>query len=63
MPANWAMPVWLSLILCGARPGGLRETMTLEFETQSISALFPDSRAGALHYENIKKDCYDSYFR
>lgn len=63
MPANWAMPVWLSMILCGARAGGLRETRTINFESQRIPDLFPDSRAGSAHYAALRRDEEDRYFR
>lgn len=57
------MPVWLSMILCGARAGGLRETRTINFESLRIPDLFPDSRAGSAHYATLRRDEEDRYFR
>ncbi|XP_065204275.1 ribonucleases P/MRP protein subunit POP1 [Planococcus citri] len=63
IPVNWAMPVWLSLILCGAKPGGLRESKTINFESKLMPDLAPDSQAGQEHYSQIETTDRDHYFR
>lgn len=63
IPANWAMPVWLSLILSGAKPGALRESKTLNFESKKMPELTPDSKAGLEYYHEITTIDRDRYFR
>lgn len=63
IPANWAMPVWLSLILSGAKPGGLRESKTINFESKIMPDLPPDSQAGHEHYREIETSDRDRYFK
>lgn len=63
LPSNWAMPVWLALILCGARAGGLRETRTINFESHRSLEMSPDSEAGKKYYAELKSQYEDIYFK
>lgn len=49
MPAGWAMPMWMALIFRGARPGGLKQTISMGLESGSMEHLdiyAPDTSAG-----------------
>lgn len=60
IPAGYGMAFWLSLILRGARAGGLREASQLLFEN-GICDFQPDTLAGkseSIRQEIILKDRY-----
>lgn len=61
-PAGWGMPVWMALILNGARPGALRETRTINFEAKTMQ-FPPDSKAGKAHYKCVEETSRDRYFK
>lgn len=56
------MPVWMALILNGARPGALRETRTINFEAKTMQ-FPPDSKAGKAHYKCVEETSRDRYFK
>lgn len=66
LPENWALPFWLSLIFRCVRPGGLRESRSLIFETLNMSTpdiFHPGSPAyerESIHQEQILRE---NYFR
>ncbi|GJQ71269.1 hypothetical protein Trydic_g11008 [Trypoxylus dichotomus] len=46
LPSGWAQPTWLTLIMYGARAGGLREAESISFEMGLPSILEPDTESG-----------------
>lgn len=62
VPAGYGLSVWLSLIRCGAKSGGWRETETIASE-MSEEVFLPDTLAGRkeeLRRSNLKRE---EYFR
>ncbi|XP_043473836.1 ribonucleases P/MRP protein subunit POP1 [Leptopilina heterotoma] len=64
IPQNWALSFWLSFIFRCVRPGGLRESRSLIFETLNMSApdIFhpgtPAYEREAIHQQQLLKDNY-----
>ena len=58
MPAGWARAFWISLIMFGARVGGLREFDSLYFESGQLPILEPDTNCGEENdrcsFENLR---------
>nr|XP_022920798.1 ribonucleases P/MRP protein subunit POP1 [Onthophagus taurus] len=46
IPSGWALPTWLTLVMWGARTGGLRESESIQFEKGRPNVLEPDTKAG-----------------
>ncbi|KAJ8924560.1 hypothetical protein NQ315_000709 [Exocentrus adspersus] len=63
IPSGWAQPVWISLIMWGARPGGLKQTNMIAFETNQPNFLYPDTSAGATEETAISNQYRERYFR
>lgn len=63
IPSGWAQPIWISLILWGARPGGLKETNSITFEMNQPNFLFPDTSAGEEEELSISNQCREVYFK
>ena len=62
IPAGWSSSVWLSLVLRGARVGGIRESESLAFESGS-SLWYPDTQATQKESEQLEKQSKLEYFR
>lgn len=62
VPPNYAMPLWISLIIHGARAGGLRDSRNICFESQQ-HYLFPDTKAGKSEATRIYEELRSKYFR
>ncbi|KAG6444816.1 hypothetical protein O3G_MSEX003596 [Manduca sexta] len=62
MPSGYGLPFWLTFIMFGARPGGLRETESLAFEMGECY-FPPDSEAGRIEEEKIESELKNRYFR
>ncbi|XP_046969059.1 ribonucleases P/MRP protein subunit POP1 [Vanessa cardui] len=62
IPSGYGLPFWLTLIMFGARSGGLRETENLAFEMGQCY-LPPDSEAGRLEEIRIESELKEKYFR
>ncbi|XP_077289093.1 POP1 ribonuclease P/MRP subunit [Arctopsyche grandis] len=62
LPAGYGMPFWLSLILRGARTGGLRETSKLLFESGNFE-FQPDTLPGRNEELRIEAILKEKYFR
>ena len=63
IPEGWGMAFWMSLVLIGARPGGLRENKHLQLEMEQLQTPneYPDTSAGkhfAQEEEERKKEDY-----
>lgn len=63
LPSAWAQPVWLSLIMWGARSGGLRETDSVIFESNQSHFLFPDTQSGKNEENLIVRKLKDDFFK
>ncbi|PSN54054.1 hypothetical protein C0J52_03083 [Blattella germanica] len=63
MPAGWALPFWLGLTFRGARPGGLRETSSIEFEASSEHVFSPDTEADYKESESQQLQLKEHHFR
>ncbi|XP_014226502.1 ribonucleases P/MRP protein subunit POP1 isoform X1 [Trichogramma pretiosum] len=66
LPAEWSMPVWLSLILRCARPGGLRESKSIAQECSNLNVPcinHPDTEAYQIEAEYTKTQMIEKYFR
>ncbi|CAH1968285.1 unnamed protein product [Acanthoscelides obtectus] len=63
LPATYAQPIWLSLIMWGGRPGGLRETDSIGFEANAEPMLSPDTKAGVEEEVLVSNKCKDEFFR
>nr|XP_023012368.1 ribonucleases P/MRP protein subunit POP1 [Leptinotarsa decemlineata] len=63
LPSVWTQPVWLSLIMWGARPGGLRETDRIDFESGYPHCLNPDTSAGSQEELSISDKCKEDFFK
>lgn len=57
------MPVWLCLIMWGARVGGLRESETIQYEMGRYDILPPDTKAGQTEDDYVNKQYRDRFFR
>ncbi|CAG4947396.1 unnamed protein product [Parnassius apollo] len=62
VPAGYGLPFWQTLIMFGARSGGLRETECVAFEMGECY-LPPDSDAGSLEEKRIELQLKEKYFR
>lgn len=62
-PSGWAKPFWISLIMWGARAGGLRESESMAFEMGRPCILTPDTEAGRREEERITEEHEKRYFR
>ncbi|XP_036326858.1 ribonucleases P/MRP protein subunit POP1, partial [Rhagoletis pomonella] len=62
MPAGYGMPIWLSLIMWGAKPGGLREFETIAREMGTEEHL-PDTVAGRVLAATRHQELSAKYFR
>ncbi|XP_044752794.1 ribonucleases P/MRP protein subunit POP1 [Coccinella septempunctata] len=63
LPSSWAQPVWISLIMWGARSGGLREYSHNNFEMGKFDLLFPDTPAGQKEETTVSEKCIETFFR
>ncbi|XP_060861547.1 ribonucleases P/MRP protein subunit POP1 [Metopolophium dirhodum] len=63
LPAGWAMPFWLGLIMNGCQPGGLRETTTMVLERCLPRPDEPDTDAGNLRAMLEKEEAMKKHFR
>ncbi|KAL3281053.1 hypothetical protein HHI36_004277 [Cryptolaemus montrouzieri] len=63
LPSSWAQPIWLSLIMCGARSGGLREFKHHNFEIGKPDFLYPDTFSGKIEEVYVTTDYTKTYFR
>ncbi|CAH0546429.1 unnamed protein product [Brassicogethes aeneus] len=61
LPGGWAQPTWISLIMFGARSGGLQETNTITFEMGQNDSLEPDTEAGAREEADVSEKCRESF--
>ncbi|CAH4032842.1 ribonucleases P/MRP protein subunit POP1 [Pieris brassicae] len=62
LPSGYGLPFWLTFIMFGARPGGLRETEHLSHE-KGETYLCPDSVSGTLEEERIELQLKEHYFK
>lgn len=62
VPSGYGMSVWLSLIMCGAKPGGLREFESIHRELGTDQFL-PDSVAGIKESGERQLELRVKYFR
>ncbi|XP_068618365.1 ribonucleases P/MRP protein subunit POP1 [Battus philenor] len=62
VPAGYGLPFWQTFVMFGGRPGGLRETENVAFETGECF-LPPDSEAGKLEEKRIEQELKEKYFR
>jgi ribonuclease P/MRP protein subunit POP1 len=62
VPAGYGISVWLSLIRCGAKPGGWRETETVASE-MGLEVFLPDTICGVKENSRQLKMQRDEYFR
>lgn len=62
IPSGYGLSVWLSLIRCGAKPGGWREIETLANESGS-EVFKPDTTSGRKESARQLKLKRDNYFR
>ncbi|KAJ9596564.1 hypothetical protein L9F63_012397 [Diploptera punctata] len=63
LPAGWALPFWLGLVFRGARPGGLRESNSIEFEAIDEHLFPPDTEAGSKEAEFKRVKLTEQHFR
>nr|CAI5839909.1 unnamed protein product [Callosobruchus analis] len=63
LPAPYAQPIWLSLIMWGARPGGLRESESICFEAGQQPTLSPDTTAGFEEELAVSDKCKEDFFK
>ncbi|VEN59559.1 unnamed protein product [Callosobruchus maculatus] len=63
IPATYAQPIWLSLVMWGARPGGLRETESIGFEASQEPNLSPDTTAGVEEELLMSNKCKEDFFK
>ncbi|XP_011188370.2 ribonucleases P/MRP protein subunit POP1 [Zeugodacus cucurbitae] len=61
-PAGYGMPIWLSLIMWGAKPGGLREFESIARELGTEEYL-PDTIAGRVLANTRHQELRAKYFR
>ncbi|CAH0729854.1 unnamed protein product, partial [Brenthis ino] len=61
-PSGYGLPLWLTLIMFGARSGGLRETESLAFE-MGENYLPPDSEAGRQEENRLEIEMKEKYFK
>lgn len=57
------MPLWLALVFRGARAGGLRESVSLNFELGCGTILAPDTASGRMEEESCKQLLKENHFR
>ncbi|XP_055855952.1 ribonucleases P/MRP protein subunit POP1 [Episyrphus balteatus] len=62
VPSGYGMSVWLSLIMCGAKPGGLREFESIQRELGTDQFL-PDSLPGIKESAERQLELRVKYFR
>lgn len=62
VPSGYGLSVWLSLIRCGAKSGGWRETETISSE-MSKEVFLPDTIAGRKEESRKSKIKREEYFR
>lgn len=63
LPAKWAMPFWLGLIMNGCQPGGLRDTTTLVIERCLPQSDGPDTDAGKIRAVQEKEEAMQKHFK
>jgi len=63
LPAGWAMPFWLGLIMNGCQPGGLRETTTMILEQCLPRLDEPDTDAGKVRATLEKEEAMQKHFK
>lgn len=63
LPAGWAMPFWLGLIMTGCQPGGLRETKTMVLEQCLPRSDEPDTDVGKLRSTQKKEEVMQKHFK
>lgn len=63
IPANWAQAFWMAFIMRGARAGGLRETISMDFEMGTPDFLTPDTLAGNEEELNTAEMCKERFFK
>ena len=62
IPSGYGLSVWLSLIRCGAKSGGCRETETITYE-MGRDLFLPDTKSGQKENERKMKLRLEEYFR
>lgn len=62
IPSGYGMCIWLSLIMWGAKPGGLRELNLINHES-GYDELLPDSISGKIYYGEKHYELKNKYFR
>lgn len=62
IPSGYGLSVWLSLIRCGAKSGGWRETETIANE-MGMELFLPDTASGLKENERQLKAKREEYFR
>lgn len=63
LPAGWAMPFWLGLIMNGCQPGGLRETTTMMLERCLPRSDEPDTDTGKIRSMQEKEEAMQKHFK
>ncbi|XP_012283622.1 ribonucleases P/MRP protein subunit POP1 [Orussus abietinus] len=66
LPSSWAIPFWMSFILHGCKPGGLRESSTLLFEGGNLNSPemnSPDTSIYTSEALDTKSRLLKKYFR
>lgn len=63
VPSGWGMPVWLCLIMWGAKVGGLRETDSIQYEMGHYNILPPDTKAGRIENDDLDNKYRTKYFK
>lgn len=63
LPAGWAMPFWLGLIINGCQPGGIRETTTMVLEQCLFQSDEPDTDAGKTRAILKKQEAMEKHFK
>lgn len=63
IPSGWAQPIWISLIMWGARSGGLKETNSITFEMNQPDILYPDTSAGKSEELSTSNQYKEMYFK
>ncbi|XP_016843556.1 ribonucleases P/MRP protein subunit POP1 [Nasonia vitripennis] len=65
-PTGWAVPFWLALIMRCARPGGLRESKSIAYESSNLNVPtinHPDTKAYRVEAEEEKLRLTQKYFK
>lgn len=64
IPTSWGLPLWRTLVMWGARVGGLREERVQILESQRGNYLqYPDTDYGQAEMNRIHTSLVDKYFK